>query len=124
MLYLRPDALFLSDLDLPRTAQKLDDVTIATPDWACSGGLWNDRMAYGTPAAMIHYGLRGNHLAAYVAAGWQPHAEAFLAHEMAARGIGNLRSRTVFQRMRADGHVDHRDARLGLLAAWRQRRQR
>ena len=109
VLYLRPDVLFLTDLDLPKIGPRLDDATLVTPSFACWENLWNDRMAYGKPAVMARYGLRGDHLAEYVTAGKQPHAETFLGDHMISLNVTNVLSDTVFQRMRADGRIDRRD---------------
>jgi hypothetical protein len=108
VLYLRPDALFLSPLDLPRNAPALNSKSIATPAWHQFGGR-NDRLAYGVPAVMAAYGMRGDFLQSFVDSGKMPHAEKFLKHYLRSRGIGSVGSRTRFQRVRADGHVDRRD---------------
>ena len=67
---------------------------------------------------MAAYGLRGAALLSHVrrAAG-RAHAESFLGAHMAARGVANIDSDVVFQRVRADGHVEHRDAALAAAAA-------
>ena len=109
VLYLRPDALFLTDLDLPRIGPRLDNATLVTPSFACWANLWNDRLSYGRPDVMAAYGLRGDSLAGYVAAGKPPHAETFLGDHMASLRVANALSDTVFQRMRADGRIDRRD---------------
>ena len=101
VLYLRPDALFLSPLDLSRNARALSPATLATPDWHRFGGL-NDRLAYGVPAAMAAYGLRGDSLQRFVDSGQMPHAERFLKHCLASQGIAAVASRTKFQRVRAN----------------------
>jgi hypothetical protein len=111
VLYLRPDMLFLSPLDLPQNAPALNAATISTPDWHQYGGL-NDRLAYGVPAAMAAYGTRGDSLKSYVDSGKMPHAETFLKHFLQSRGIATVGSRTKFQRVRADGHIDRRDVGL------------
>jgi hypothetical protein len=118
ILYLRPDALFLNDLDLPSMSSGMDENVLVTPGFACNGHLWNDRMAYGRPTVMEAYGLRGDRLVEYLSVDShrRPHAETFLQDYMTARNVTNLHSRTLFQRMRANGRVDHRDTVLALRA--------
>jgi hypothetical protein len=108
---LRPDLRFLAPLDLPRLAPALRSSALATPGWARWGGL-NDRLAFGGPAAMAAYGLRGAALPAYVAAGARPHAERFLAAHLAARGVAHVDSAVVFQRVRAGGRIEAKDLSL------------
>jgi hypothetical protein len=113
VLYLRPDVLFISPLDLPLNAPALraKALRVATPNWHQFGGL-NDRLAYGAPAAMAAYGVRGDGLQRFVDSGGLPHAERFLKRYLASQGVASIASRTKFQRVRADGHVDGRDAPL------------
>jgi hypothetical protein len=111
VVYLRPDTLFLSPLDLARNAPALSAKTLATPDWHQYGGL-NDRLAYGVPEAMASYGVRGDSLQRFVDSGEMPHAERFLKHYLKSQGIATVGSRTKFQRVRADGHIDRRDVAL------------
>ena len=116
VLYLRPDLRFLSDLDLPRLRAFLhhapDQAAIATPGFAKWGGL-NDRLAFGPPSAMLAYGRRGEALERYVAVTQRrPCAEAYLAHYLAGHGVTAVDSEVRFQRIRADGRPDRRDAWL------------
>ena len=116
VLYLRPDLRFLSDLDLPRLRAFLhhapDQEAIATPGFAKWGGL-NDRLAFGPPSAMLAYGRRGEALERYVAVTQRrPCAEAYLAHYLAGHGVTAVDSEVRFQRIRADGRPDRRDAWL------------
>jgi hypothetical protein len=64
-LFLRPDVLFLSDLDLPALAPRLlvapGGAAVAAPFFHKFGGV-NDRLAFGPPAAMRAYAARGDHL--------------------------------------------------------------
>jgi hypothetical protein len=107
VLYLRPDVRFLTDLDLPLLAPHLlaNASLLATPHWGRWGG-FNDRLAFGAPAAAAAYGLRGGELQAYVAGGSKPHAERFLAASLAAHGVGDVRSTVQFVRVRADGRLE------------------
>jgi hypothetical protein len=115
VLYLRPDARFLTDIDLPALAPHLSapaaPARIATPYWARNGGL-NDRLAFGPPGAMAAYGRRGDALRAYVAAGRRPHAETFLRDFLRERGVEDVPSACVFQRVRVAGDVERGDLPL------------
>jgi hypothetical protein len=109
VLYLRPDVRFLTDLDLPLLAPRLlaNALLLATPHWGRWGG-FNDRLAFGAPAAAAVYGLRGGELQAHVAGGSKPHAERFLAASLAAHGVGDARSNVQFVRVRADGRPEEK----------------
>jgi hypothetical protein len=61
---------------------------------------------------MAAYGVRGDSLQRFVDAGEMPHAERFLKHYLKSQGIATVASRTKFQRVRADGHIDRRDIAL------------
>ena len=99
-LYIRPDLVFPVDLDLHRTLPLLNNSSISTPNFGRAGGL-NDRLAVGTPAVMQIYGSRADQLLDYVLRlGQKPHAESFLLHTMASRGIRNICSTIL---LRADG---------------------
>jgi hypothetical protein len=105
-LYLRPDLLFWSDLDLRRARPHLDAGALVTPAFDQNEGL-NDRLALGTPAVMRAYGARADGLLDYVLGlGRPPHAETYLLHAMAARGVRNVDSAVSFERVRADGRLD------------------
>ena len=105
VLYLRPDVLFDTDLDLPRLAPTLREYTIATPAWHQWGGL-NDRFAFGAPIAMMAYALRGARIPEYVCGGRKPHSESFLAWYFEQQGLENMNSSVVFRRVRAGGLVE------------------
>ena len=106
VVYLRPDTRFLNDLDLPQNAPLLrgNSSAISSPLWHSFGGM-NDRLAYGSPEVMVVYGERGYHVMDYVARGRIPNAEIYLGDYMRERGIVNVESKTVFQRVRNDGAV-------------------
>lgn len=108
-VYLRPDVMFISDLDLFQNQRQLNDTFVGTPNWHKWGGL-NDRFAYGVPNAMQLFGTRFNLLPYYVMVYHKaPHAEKFLKFFFRKKRLNKVWSYTMFQRLRADGRVDARD---------------
>ena len=104
-VYLRPDTVFRSDLDLQRLAHGLNTTTIATPAFGKYGGI-NDRFAFGVPSVMEKYGRRGEFLLEYTGSRRAvPYAEKYLERYLELHNLTNVDSSILFYRVRADGRV-------------------
>jgi hypothetical protein len=102
VIYLRPDVLFLSPLNIKWLNKPLDS-TILIPDFhhvhKC-----NDRFAIGEPAAMKVYGGRFD-VAYEYSRRMRLHSEKFLYDYMTSKGYTFATVRFRFRRIRADGKV-------------------
>jgi hypothetical protein len=114
-IYLRPDVRFLDALNVHLLCSIMNNrnrSVVALPSWESYGGA-NDRFAFGKTDDMISYGERGNELRHYVHVKKQPpHAETFLLHYLQSKNISILPISQRFQRIRANGKVEYRDANL------------
>jgi hypothetical protein len=109
-IYLRPDTVFRSDIDLKQLELNLTEGTLSTPGFGKYGGI-NDRLAFGPPSAMEAYGRRGEHLIEYVLKMRRPScAESYLEKYLELRSLTNVDSSILFYRVRADGRVETRTA--------------
>ena len=109
-VYLRPDTVFRSDLDLQRLAHGLNTTTIATPAFGKYGGI-NDRFAFGVPSVMEKYGRRGEFLLEYTGSRRAvPYAEKYLERYLELHNLTNVDSSILFYRVRADGRVESQTA--------------
>ncbi len=105
-IYLRPDTVFRSNIDLKQLEQNLTETSLSTPAFGKYGGI-NDRLAFGRPSAMEAYGRRGEHLVAFVLKRRQPaYAESYLERYLELMELTNVDSSILFYRVRADGRVE------------------
>ena len=115
VLYLRSDLVYSDPLDIHSLCwvchgAKRREMRIVAPFWHACNGL-NDRLALGTPAAMLRYGRRGDHAQQY-ASHSALHSESFLLHHMRAV---NAKIRFTPQRalrVRANGRIEPADKAL------------
>ena len=104
IIYLRSDMIYSDPLDLHALnwvvgGDKGGEQRLVTPQWHTFRGL-TDRLAFGTPAAMLHYGRRGD--AALEYASRAPlHSETFLTAHM------RIAANTIVSRL-ATGHSNPR----------------
>lgn len=113
-IYLRPDVRFLDALNVSLLCSVLINKGsfVALPSWHSFDGA-NDRFAFGKTDNMISYGQRGNEVKHYVhSKNRPPHAERYLLHYLQSKNISILPISLRFQRIRANGKVDFRDANL------------
>ena len=106
VMYLRSDVWFFNQLDMTELNEALKSPAncIYTPAFHQWGGL-NDRLAFGSPSAMIKYGSRLDVAMQYVQHS-RLHAETFLLNMMESAGLDFSRhSQLLFERVRATGEL-------------------
>ncbi|CAM9293291.1 unnamed protein product [Chrysoparadoxa australica] len=120
VVFLRPDVLFLSDLDLP-SRLPMPPSTIFAPSFHAWGGV-NDRFAYGDCASMHRYAHRIEDPAASQDSKggkkwlmWhfnnfsQPNTEIFLRSHLESKKVHVTSVDMEFARIRVNGKVNHKD---------------
>lgn len=109
-IFLRPDVLFDSDLDVACIKRTVGCVvpSVCLPNYASHGG-YNDRLMCGPVSTMIQVASRGKRLCEYVfRLKNQPHSESFLAWILDQAGIQvNHMDDTHFVRVRANKAVQN-----------------
>ena len=105
-IYLRSDIWFFNQLDMAELEEAMQSPTnyIYTPEFHKWNGL-NDRLAFGSPSAMIKYGSRLD-VAMQYAQHSSLHAERFLLNMVESAGMNfSSHSQLLFERVRATGEL-------------------
>lgn len=105
-IYLRSDMWFFNQLDMAELKEAMQSPAncIYTPEFHKWGGL-NDRLAFGSPSAMIKYGNRLD-VAMQHAQHSSLHAERFLLSMVESAGLNfSSHSQLLFERVRATGEL-------------------
>lgn len=108
VIYLRPDLRFLNSLAI----RNLTGMSLVVPAFHAFGG-YNDRFAYGTPAAMIIYGERWSGMETYFSKHRRSiHAETFLRFHLQDHHVHVITAPIRFQRIRANNQPNPSDLRI------------
>ena len=118
--YLRPDLLVVDELDIGLFEHMIETQNrIALPVWVYRHPrVLNDRFAYGSVHAMLHYGFRGYSLRTF-STFHRPHAEMFLRYYLCNNETANANEDTRMEvhlvrmrmsRLRSGGWLHHADS--------------
>lgn len=100
VMVVRPDALFLNELNIRDLLNAIHDDGIYVPSFHDSSTSYNDRFAFGTKKSMATYCTRYDHMKEY-ASKKQLHSETFLKYVIKSAKKTNIR----FNRIRANGTI-------------------
>jgi hypothetical protein len=104
VIVLRPDVLFLNELNIHDFFNAIKNDEIYVPAFHDSSTSYNDRFAFGSKKSMAKYCTRYDHMKEY-AAKQQLHSETFLKYVIKTAKKTNIK----FNRIRANGKTDKRD---------------
>jgi hypothetical protein len=111
VLYIRPDLLYGNNINIQQLQTASQNPSyIFTPSWHKFDGL-NDRLAFGHPDAMKHYGQRFQYAEAF-ASTRKIYSEHFLAYIVKKCSLKNIDTSLVGKRMRATGKIHTTDKGL------------
>jgi hypothetical protein len=100
VIVLRPDVLFLNELNIQDLLNAIKNDEIHVPSFHDSSTAYNDRFAFGSKKSMEKYCNRYVHMKEY-AAKKQLHSETFLKYVIKSAKKTNIR----FNRIRANGEI-------------------
>jgi hypothetical protein len=100
VMVVRPDTLFLNELNMRDLINAIDNDEIYVPSFHDSSTYYNDRFAFGSKKSMATYCKRYDHMKEY-GAKKQLHSETFLKHVIQIAKKTNIR----FNRIRANGNI-------------------
>jgi hypothetical protein len=100
VMVVRPDALFLNELNIQDLLNAIHNDDIYVPSFHDSSTAYNDRFAFGSKKSMATYCTRYDHMKEY-ASKKQLHSETFLKYVIKSAKKTNIR----FNRIRANGII-------------------